>query len=159
MNDTLDASSRRMPRRAARAWLAERLGTPISSAWIRRQSLPYLAIGRNASYLEADLETFAQERLSAAPRRGRTPHRPQPKPEPQPSLPPPPELEPGVAAELAAIFAERRKLLEHNLGSNEARLRAIEYSIGAYRRAHPGAGLESAKAAVLAAVAPKGNPP
>jgi hypothetical protein len=40
-------------------------------------------------------------------------------------------------------------------GSEEGRLRAIEYAVAEYRRAHPGVDLETAKAAVLAALAPK----
>jgi hypothetical protein len=47
------------------------------------------------------------------------------------------------------------KLIVGNVGPEEGQLRAIEFAVGEYRRGHPGAGLEDAKAAVLAAIAPK----
>ncbi len=71
MNDLVDTPPlrRRMKRKAACAFLAERLGAGVSTAWIRRQPIAYLQIGRDASYLESDLEAFARQRLSAAPHR------------------------------------------------------------------------------------------
>jgi hypothetical protein len=57
------------------------------------------------------------------------------------------------------VFNERFKLLVGNAGREEGRLRAIEFTVAEYRRAHPGAGLEDAKRAVLVAIAAKGNRP
>jgi hypothetical protein len=71
MTDTTDAPQfrRRLKRKAACSFLAERLGCGVSPAWIRRQPIPYAQIGRDASYGEADLERFVEQRLSAAPHR------------------------------------------------------------------------------------------
>ena len=75
MTDTTDTPQlrRRLKRKAACAFLAERLGAGVSPAWIRRQAIPYVQIGRDASYGEADLERFIEQRLSAAPTRMRLP--------------------------------------------------------------------------------------
>jgi hypothetical protein len=71
MNDLVDTPPlrRRLKRKAACAFLAERLGARVSTAWIRRQPIPYVQIGRDASYGQADLERFVEQRLSAAPNR------------------------------------------------------------------------------------------
>ena len=52
MTDTTHAPQlrRRLKRKAACAFLAERLGAGVSSASIRRRPIPYVVIGRDASY-------------------------------------------------------------------------------------------------------------
>jgi hypothetical protein len=60
---------RRMKRKAACEWLAERLGCGVSSATIRRWPIPYLVLGRDASYAMGDLERFAKHRLESATNR------------------------------------------------------------------------------------------
>jgi hypothetical protein len=69
MTGFADALQRRMKRKAACQWLAERLGCGVSSSTIRRWPIPYLVLGRDASYLEADLEAYARQRLATAPHR------------------------------------------------------------------------------------------
>jgi hypothetical protein len=69
MTDTTDTLPlrRRMKRKAACEFLRERLGCGVSMSTIRRWPIGYVVIGRDASYLESDLETFARRRLESAP--------------------------------------------------------------------------------------------
>jgi hypothetical protein len=67
MTDTTPQLRRRLKRKAACAFLAERLGAGVSSPTIRRWPIPYVVIGRDASYLETDLEAYARRRLESAP--------------------------------------------------------------------------------------------
>jgi hypothetical protein len=69
MSDTADTPPfrRRLKRKAACAFLAERLGAGVSSPTIRRWPIPYVVIGRDASYLESDLERYVEQRLASAP--------------------------------------------------------------------------------------------
>jgi hypothetical protein len=69
MTDTTHAPQlrRRLKRQDACRWLSERLGAGVSSPTIRRWPIPYVVIGRDASYLETDLEAYARLRLKNAP--------------------------------------------------------------------------------------------
>jgi hypothetical protein len=60
---------RRLNRKEACAFLRERLGCGVSVSTIRRWPIAYVRVGRDASYAEDDLETFARQFLSAAPQR------------------------------------------------------------------------------------------
>jgi excisionase family DNA binding protein len=62
-------------------------------------------------------------------------------------------------AALAALYAERLKLIAPNVGPDEARLRSIEHTVSVFRNNNPRASLEDAKAAVMAAIAAKGRQP
>ena len=74
------------------------------------------------------------------------------------SEPPPPidRQQPAVALapaapDLAAVYAERFKLIVGNVGPDEARLRAFEYAVGVCR-AHYRVDLETAKKMVSDAI-------
>ena len=71
MNDIVDTPPlrRRMKRKDACAFLSERLGAGVSSPTIRRWPIPYVQIGRDASYAQDDLERFVEQRLESAPHR------------------------------------------------------------------------------------------
>jgi hypothetical protein len=56
------------------------------------------------------------------------------------------------------VFRERFKLILGSMGAEEGRLRAIEHTVAEYRKRHD-VDLETAKRAVLAAIAPKGKTP
>jgi hypothetical protein len=58
---------RRLKRKDACRWLSARLGAGVSPALIRRLPIGYVVIGRDASYAEDDLETYARLRLESAP--------------------------------------------------------------------------------------------
>jgi hypothetical protein len=69
MNDVVETSQfqKRLTRADACAFLAERLGVRVSPGTIRRWPVPYKQIGRDASYLESDLEAYVRQRLERAP--------------------------------------------------------------------------------------------
>ena len=71
MNDVIDTpqSQKRLTRADACAFLAERLGCRVSPGTIRRWPIAYKQIGRDASYAEADLLAFVEQRLESAPAR------------------------------------------------------------------------------------------
>ena len=116
-------------------------------------------MGRDAVYLETDLEAFVEQRLAAAVRRRfrPAPNRPYAKPEQSaPAQPEPPVPEPAPAPEpdldLRRIYSDRLELIAPNVGQAEGRARAYEYTVSVYRSYH-NADLESAKRAVLVAIA------
>jgi hypothetical protein len=51
----------------------------------------------------------------------------------------------------ARIYAERLEILRRDVAEDEARCRAVEHTVAAYR-AHRGVDLEPAKLAVMAAI-------
>jgi hypothetical protein len=67
MTNTRPPLRRRLKRKAACAWLSERLGAGVSPPTLRRWGIPYVVIGRDASYAEDDLEAYARQRLENAP--------------------------------------------------------------------------------------------
>jgi hypothetical protein len=120
----------RLRRSAAANYLHQRLGQSVSPNTLRSWPISYKQLGRDAVYELVDLDAFIDARLKAAPvRRGAPP-----------------------ALDWAAMVEDRRKLLAANVGPEEARLRAIEFVIGEYRR-HTVCRFDEAKAAVLAAIA------
>lgn len=62
------APSRRMPRREAAARLSNLLGVPVAPKTLERMPVPYLKIGRSASYTDADIDAHAARVLASAPR-------------------------------------------------------------------------------------------
>ena len=60
---------KRHTRASACAYLAERLGCRVSPGTIRRWPIPYKAVKGDASYAEADLDRFVEQRLESAPDR------------------------------------------------------------------------------------------
>ena len=122
-----EAPSERLRRSEAAAYARRRLGQSVKPNTLRAWPVPYKQIGRDAVYELADLDRFIDARLAAAPVR-RAPIDP------------------------AAIYEKRRKLLVGNVSPDEARLRAIEWTVKEYR-CRVGADLETAKRAVLAAIA------
>ncbi len=108
-----------------------------------------------------------QRRVSDAPKRKRrkakAKARPRPRkaqgavPEPEPPADQqPPVVEPPLdqQLDLAAVYAERLKLIcgSYVAGSEEPRLRATEHAVNVYRQNHPDVGLNDAKQMVLDAI-------
>jgi hypothetical protein len=128
--DPTEIPRQRLRRAEAAEYARRRLGQSVKVNTLRSWKIPYRQIGRDAVYEIEDLDRFFDARLAAAPRRGAAP-----------------------ALDLAAMVEARRKLLVANVGETEGRLRAIEHTIGEYRRAHPRCSPETAKQAVLQAIA------
>jgi hypothetical protein len=124
-SDPTEVPRERLRRAEAAAYARRRLGQSVTPNTLRTWKIIYKQIGRDAVYELVDLDAFIDARLAAAPRRGA----------------PPPDW--------AAMVEDRRRLTG---GGEEARLRAIEFVIGEYRRHHP-CKLDEAKAAVLKALA------
>jgi hypothetical protein len=80
LTDILDTSQlqRRLKRKDACRWLAERLGQGVGMSTIRRWPIGYIVLGRDASYALDDLERFARRRLESAPHRLSLPPKSQP---------------------------------------------------------------------------------
>jgi hypothetical protein len=129
-----EAPRERLRRSEAAAYASRRLGQSVKVNTLRSWPITYRQVGRDAVYELADLNRFIEARLAAAPVR----------------------RAPGGqrigAPDSAAVYETRRKLLVGDVGPDEAHLRAIEFAVGEYRR-RTGADFETAKAAVLAAIA------
>jgi hypothetical protein len=126
--DKSEISRQRLRRVAAAAYLADKLGPNVSPNTLRGWRIPYKQLGRDATYDVRDLDAFAEARLNgAAVRRA------------------------GAASDFAVLYEERRRLIAGNGSEEEARLRAFEFVVNAYR-AHFGADLETSKRAVTDAI-------
>jgi excisionase family DNA binding protein len=130
-----------------------------------RNSLPVVAPDETptGSLLPVDQQKLAIERATLDEQKLKPParvskRRPPPSPAEQQqsaSEPEPPtEADQPSSPDFAAMVEDRRRLLAANVGPEEARLRAIEFVIGEYRR-HYGCSSEQAKAGVLQALAEK----
>ncbi len=125
----LEVPLTRLRRPEAAVYLSRRLGQSVRVNTLRTWPIPYRQVGRDAVYEISDLDAFADARLAAAPRR-----------------------RPGPTPDFAAMFEERRRLLARDVNEDEARARAFDFVVKAYR-CHFGADLEASKRAVTSALA------
>jgi hypothetical protein len=132
-DEATDPPRERLRRSEAAAYARRRLGQSVKVNTLRSWAIPYRQVGRDAVYEISDLDRFIDARLAAAPlRRARGGQQ-------------------IGAPDLAAVYAERFKLLVGNVGPDEARLRAFEHAVSVCR-AHYRVDLETAKKMVSDAI-------
>jgi hypothetical protein len=131
--NSVEVPVERLRRVEAATYARKRLGQSVKVNTLRSWPIPYRQIGRDAVYEISDLDRFIAARLAAAPLR-RAPGSHQ--------MGPP---------DLAAVYAERFRLIVPDLGPDEGRLRAFEHTVGVCRN-HYRVDLETAKKMVSDAI-------
>jgi excisionase family DNA binding protein len=112
---------------------------------VRTKRVPSHKDGTARLILRADLSAYVKGLPDIAPKEAPTgPLLSAVALVPAPPSKPAPEPGPGPAPDLAAVYAERLRLLTPGQGPDEGRLRAFEYTVGVCRR-HYHVDLETAK--------------